>query len=631
MITLAAIDLRRGPKVLLEGAHLAVHPGQHIGIIGANGCGKSSLFKLLLGELIADGGNLSIPSDWRIAHMAQEVMEVSRSALDFVLDGDTAMRDTERAIAAAEAANDDYRLALCLETMDGIGGYAAEHRGEQLLHGLGFQQSEMALPVASFSGGWRIRLNLAQALMSPSELLLLDEPTNHLDLDATLWLEQWLRSYSGALLIISHDRDFLDNVVKRIVHIEQRGCHLYSGGYSSFERIRAERLALQRASYAKQQQRRRDVEAFVERFRYKASKARQAQSRLKELQRMQDSAPAHVDSPFYFNFSEPKKVTSALISLSEVQLGYADKNVLQSVDLELQPGMRIGLLGPNGAGKSTLIKGLTGALALSGGYRTCAEGLQVGYFSQHQLQALDLEASPLLHLQRLTPKATEQSIRDFLGGFDFHGDSALTSVATFSGGEKARLALAIVVWLKPNLLLLDEPTNHLDLEMRHALTMALQSYAGALVVISHDRHLLRNTVDELYLVADGGVTAFDGDLADYERWAKQYRRDPRPSEVLVELPPPVDRRAARQLAADARIQVAPLMRRVKHLEGEIEKTQRQLVVIQSRLSEPSIYSEQMRDELRQILHDQGSLKEQNRQLEEQWLGLQEQLEGDGKG
>lgn len=625
MITLTAIDLRRGAKVLLEGAQLAVHPGQHIGVIGANGSGKSSLFKLLLGELTADGGDLSIPADWRIAHMAQEVLAVSRSALEFVLDGDAALRDTERAIAAAEAANDNYQLARCVETMDSIGGYAAEHRAEQLLHGLGFHQAEMALPVTSFSGGWRIRLNLAQALMSPSELLLLDEPTNHLDLDATLWLEQWLRAYQGALLIISHDRDFLDNVVKRIVHIEQRACHLYSGGYSSFERLRAERLALQRASYVKQQQRRRDVEAFVERFRYKASKARQAQSRLKELQRMQDSAPAHVDSPFYFNFSEPQKVTSALVSLSEVTLGYAEKTVLQAVDFELQAGMRVGLLGPNGAGKSTLIKALTGALALTAGYRTCAEGLQLGYFSQHQLQALDLEASPLLHLQRLTPRATEQVIRDFLGGFDFHGDSALTAVASFSGGEKARLALAIIVWLKPNLLLLDEPTNHLDLEMRHALTMALQSYSGALVVISHDRHLLRNTVDELYLVADGRLASFDGDLTDYERWAKQYRRDIKPAGVEVETPV-VDRRAARQQAADKRAQRAPLMRRIKALEAELESAERQLGDIQARLSEPGMYGDQEREQLRLLVRDEGQLKGHQSQLEEHWLALQEQLE-----
>jgi len=625
LITLTAIDLRRGAKVLLEGAQLAVHPGQHIGVIGANGSGKSSLFKLLLGELTADGGDLSIPADWRIAHMAQEVLAVSRSALEFVLDGDAALRDTERAIAAAEAANDNYQLARCFETMDSIGGYAAEHRAEQLLHGLGFHQAEMALPVTSFSGGWRIRLNLAQALMSPSELLLLDEPTNHLDLDATLWLEHWLRGYQGALLIISHDRDFLDNVVKRIVHIEQRACHLYSGGYSSFERLRGERLALQRASYVKQQQRRRDVEAFVERFRYKASKARQAQSRLKELQRMQDSAPAHVDSPFYFNFPEPQKVTSALVSLSEVTLGYAEKTVLQAVDFELQAGMRVGLLGPNGAGKSTLIKALTGALALTAGYRTCAEGLKLGYFSQHQLQALDLEASPLLHLQRLTPRATEQVIRDFLGGFDFHGDSALTAVASFSGGEKARLALAIIVWLKPNLLLLDEPTNHLDLEMRHALTMALQSYSGALVVISHDRHLLRNTVDELYLVADGRLAFFDGDLADYERWAKQYRRDVKPAGVEIETPA-VDRRAARQQAADRRAQRAPLMRRIKALEAELESAERQLGDIQARLAEPGMYSDQEREQLRLLVRDEGQLKGHQSQLEEHWLALQEQLE-----
>ena len=505
MISLTEIELRRGTKVLLNQAQLVIHPGQHIGIIGANGCGKSSLFKLLLGSLSPDAGDLFIPKDWRIAHMAQELASSDKSALEFVLDGDPELRQIERAIEQALAVEDNNRLAVEYEKMDAISGFDARYRAEQLLHGLGFHQTEVNQPVSSFSGGWRIRLNLAQALMRPSDLLLLDEPTNHLDLDATLWLEQWLKAYTGTLLIISHDRDFIDNVAERIVHIERQQTVTYKGNYSSFERVRAERLALQQASFEKQQKRRKDVEAFVARFRYKASKAKQAQSRIKELERMENIAPAHIDSPFYFNFSAPAKAHSALANLSQATLGYGAETVLSQVNIDLQPGSRLGLLGPNGAGKSTLITSLTGDLPLLSGDRVYGDSVKIGYFAQHQLEVLDLQASPLLHLQRISPTATDQEIRNFLGGFNFHNDKALDPIADFSGGEKARLALAIIVWQRPNLLLLDEPTNHLDLEMRHALTMALQTYEGALVVISHDRHLLRNTVDQFFLVAEGRV------------------------------------------------------------------------------------------------------------------------------
>lgn len=625
MISMTEIELRRGTKVLLSDAELVIHPGQHIGIIGANGCGKSSLFKLLLGQLAPDAGNLFIPSDWRIAHMAQELASSERSALDYVLDGDPELRRTEAAIEQATDQEDNNRLAAEYEKMDAINGFDAHYRAEQLLHGLGFYQSEINRPVNSFSGGWRIRLNLAQALMSPSDLLMLDEPTNHLDLDATLWLEQWLKAYEGTLLIISHDRDFIDNVVERIVHIERAQSISYKGNYSAFERVRSERLALQQASFEKQQKRRKDVEAFVARFRYKASKAKQAQSRIKELERMENIAPAHIDSPFYFKFPEPKKTYSALVNISQSSLGYGDTEILSQVNFDLQPGTRIGLLGPNGAGKSTLINSLTGDLDLLSGQRVYGENIKIGYFAQHQLEVLDLQASPFLHLQRITPQATDQEIRNFLGGFDFHNDKALDQINDFSGGEKARLALALIVWQKPNLLLLDEPTNHLDLEMRHALTMALQSYEGALVVISHDRNLLRNTVDDFYLVAEGRVTEFDGDLKDYQDWLKNFTREIKQPEPFI-TENPIDKKLARQQSAESRKKLAPLNKQIKALEKKIDREQTQLKKIENQLADPEIYDDSNKETLKQCLSKQAEVKKILVALEENWLETQEQIE-----
>jgi len=625
MISMTEIELRRGTKVLLSDAELVIHPGQHIGIIGANGCGKSSLFKLLLGQLAPDAGNLFIPSDWRIAHMAQELASSERSALDYVLDGDPELRRTEAAIEQATDQEDNNRLAAEYEKMDAINGFDAHYRAEQLLHGLGFYQSEINRPVNSFSGGWRIRLNLAQALMSPSDLLMLDEPTNHLDLDATVWLEQWLKAYEGTLLIISHDRDFIDNVVERIVHIERAQSISYKGNYSAFERVRSERLALQQASFEKQQKRRKDVEAFVARFRYKASKAKQAQSRIKELERMENIAPAHIDSPFYFKFPEPKKTYSALVNISQSSLGYGDTEILSQVNFDLQPGTRIGLLGPNGAGKSTLINSLTGDLDLLSGQRVYGENIKIGYFAQHQLEVLDLQASPFLHLQRITPQATDQEIRNFLGGFDFHNDKALDQINDFSGGEKARLALALIVWQKPNLLLLDEPTNHLDLEMRHALTMALQSYEGALVVISHDRHLLRNTVDDFYLVAEGRVTEFDGDLKDYQDWLKNFTREIKQPEPFI-TENPIDKKLARQQSAESRKKLAPLNKQIKALEKKIDREQTQLKKIENQLADPEIYDDSNKETLKQCLSKQAEVKKILVALEENWLETQEQIE-----
>ena len=632
MITLSNIQLRRGQKVLLDDAELVVHPGQHIGIIGANGSGKSTLFKLLMGQVTPDAGDLFIPSNWRVAHMAQELANSENSALDFVLDGDPAIRAIERAIEQALADGDNDRLALEYEKMDAANGFDAHYRAEQLLHGLGFAQSEVNRPVNSFSGGWRIRLNLAQALMSPSDLMLLDEPTNHLDLDATLWLEQWLKSYAGTLLIISHDRDFIDNVVERIVHIDQQKANAYKGNYSMFERVRSERLALQQASFEKQQKRRKEVEDFITRFKAKASKAKQAQSRVKELARMEEIAPAHIDSPFYFSFPTPKKAFSALVNISQADLGYDKKTILNQVNFDLHPGTRIGLLGPNGAGKSTLINSLTGDLGLLSGNRVYGENVKIGYFAQHQLEVLDLQASAFLHIQRISPKSTDQEIRNYLGSFDFHGDKALEPIKDFSGGEKARVALALIVWQKPNLLLLDEPTNHLDLEMRQALTMALQGYEGALVVISHDRHLLRNTVDQFYLVANGEVQEFDGDLQDYQVWLKNYNRTPDAQvknsvpDNSVEKLSGAEKKAQRQQSAEARKKIAPLNKKSQQLEKEIETNEKQLADVEHELADTDLYTDAKREALKMLLDRQAKTKKEIADKEAEWLEIQMQIE-----
>ncbi|WP_122392134.1 ABC-F family ATP-binding cassette domain-containing protein, partial [Pseudomonas syringae group genomosp. 7] len=485
MIRLQSLTLQRGPQRLLEDAELTLHAGHKAGLIGANGAGKSSLFALLRGELTPDAGDCLLPADWRIAHMRQEVDTLERLGVDYVLDGDERLREVQRLLADAEAAQDGAAQARLHAELDSADGYTADARARKLLAGLGFTNEQMERQVGSFSGGWRMRLNLAQALMCPSDLLLLDEPTNHLDLDAILWLEDWLKGYPGTLLLISHDRDFLDAVVDHIAHVEQRKIILYRGGYSAFERARAERLAQQQQAYEKQQAQRAHMEKYIARFKAQATKARQAQSRIKALERMEELSAAHVDSPFNFVFRESDKISSPLLDLSDARLGYGDKTILEKVKLQLTPGARIGLLGPNGAGKSTLIKNLAGELEPQSGRLVRGENLTVGYFAQHQLDSLDAKATPLLHLQRLAPTEREQTLRDFLGGFDFRGARLDEPVLNFSGGEKARLALALIAWEKPNLLLLDEPTNHLDLEMRLALTMALQEFGGAVLVVSH--------------------------------------------------------------------------------------------------------------------------------------------------
>ncbi|WP_085723746.1 ATP-binding cassette domain-containing protein [Pseudomonas sp. R37(2017)] len=626
MIRLQNLTLQRGPQRLLEDAELTLHAGQKAGLIGANGAGKSSLFALLRGELHPDSGDCFLPADWRIAHMRQEVDTLERLAVDYVLDGDLRLRQVQRDLAAAEAAHDGAAQARLHSELDSADGYTADARARKLLAGLGFTNEQMDRQVGDFSGGWRMRLNLAQALMCPSDLLLLDEPTNHLDLDAIIWLEEWLKSYPGTLMLISHDRDFLDAVVDHVAHVDQRKITLYRGGYSAFERARAERLAQQQQAYEKQQAQRAHMESYIARFKAQATKARQAQSRIKALERMEELTAAHVDSPFDFVFRESQKISSPLIDLSDARLGYGDKAVLEKVKLQLTPGARIGLLGPNGAGKSTLIKNLAGELSPLTGRLTRGENTVVGYFAQHQLDSLDSKASPLLHLQRLAPTEREQTLRDFLGGFDFRGARVDEPVLNFSGGEKARLALALIAWDRPNLLLLDEPTNHLDLEMRLALTMALQEFSGAVLVVSHDRHLLKSTTDNFYLVADGKVEEFDGDLEDYTRWLVDYRQRNAPVSNTPVNPDKTDKKAQRQVAAALRQQLAPHKREADKLENELGKLHEKLAKIDASLGDSDIYEPARKNELRDLLAEQAKLKVREAELEEAWMQALELLE-----
>ncbi|WP_411383586.1 ATP-binding cassette domain-containing protein [Pseudomonas sp. L7] len=626
MIRLSNLTLQRGPQRLLEGAEMTLHTGHKAGLIGANGAGKSSLFALLRGELSPDAGDCQIPADWRIAHMRQEVDTLDRLAVDYVLDGDLRLRKVQADLAAAEQAHDGTALARLHSELDSADGYTADARARKLLAGLGFTAEQMDRRVGDFSGGWRMRLNLAQALMCPSDLLLLDEPTNHLDLDAILWLEDWLKGYPGTLLLISHDRDFLDAVVDHVLHVEQRKLNLYKGGYSAFERTRAERLAQQQQAYEKQQAQRAHMEKYIARFKAQATKARQAQSRIKALERMEELSAAHVDSPFDFVFREAHKISSPLLDLAEGRLGYGDKTILEKVKLQLTPGARIGLLGPNGAGKSTLIKNLAGELEPLAGRLSRGENLAVGYFAQHQLDSLDDKASPLLHLQRLAPAEREQTLRDFLGGFDFRGDRIDEPVVNFSGGEKARLALALIAWERPNLLLLDEPTNHLDLEMRLALTMALQEFAGAVVVVSHDRHLLKSTTNDFLLVADGKVDTFDGDLDDYSRWLIDYRQRTAPVSNTPVNPDKTDKKAQRQAAAALRQQLAPHKKAADKLESELGQVHTQLAEIETALGDSGLYDAARKDELRDLLARQTKLKQREGELEEAWMEALETLE-----
>ncbi len=626
MIQISDLTLRHGPEPLLEHASATVYPGHKVGLIGANGSGKTSLFNLLIGRLSVDDGDFSIPTDWTLAYMAQEITELDRPAIEYVIDGDRRLRAAERAVLEAEKLGEGEMIASAHTELDDAGGYTARARAGGLLNGLGFAADEHEKPLGDFSGGWRIRLSLARALMCPSDLLLLDEPTNHLDLETVIWLEDWLKRYPGTLVLISHDRDFLDNVVDSVIHIEHRKLNIYSGGYSDFERQRADRLANQQAEFSKQQRQIVHMQKFIDRFRAKASKAKAAQSRIKSLERMEKVAPAHLDSPFDFQFPEPPKAATPLLSLDRVNLGYGSTVVLENLSLSLAPGDRMGLLGLNGAGKSTLVRALAGDLEPLSGQLADSRGLTIGYFAQHQVEQLDLEANPLLHLQRLAPGASEQRLRNFLGGFDFRGDMATDPVAPLSGGEKARLVLALLVWGAPNLLLLDEPTNHLDLDMRHALTMALQGFEGAVITVSHDRHLLKNTVDEFWLVANRSVTRFDGDLDDYRRWLADQSSTARPAAGSDQDKSGSSRRQQRRDQAAHRAVIKPLKNKVDRLTRLIDEAAEELAQVETSLADPSLYEAANGQPLQHLLERQAALRRTHEQLESDWMEAEQALE-----
>ncbi len=614
---------------------MTIHPRQKVGITGGNGCGKSSLFALINNELHADSGDFSIPQNWIIAHVAQESPATERSAIDYVIDGDSELRHIEQAIEQADQSGHGELLGKLYAQLEEADAYTANSRAAQLLYGLGFTQNQLTNTVNSFSGGWRMRLNLARALMCRSDLLLLDEPTNHLDLDAVLWLEDWLKKYPGTLLLISHDRDFLDSVMTHIAHIENQSMTLYSGNYSQFERVRAEQLAQQQVLYERQQQEIKHIQSFISRFKAKATKAKQAQSRVKTLEKMEMISLAHVDSPFHFEFHAPDKVPNPLLSLEDIKLGYGDTTILDHVHINLQPGSRIGLLGHNGAGKSTFIKLLAGELAVQAGRVERSSELRIGYFAQHQLEQLHPEDTPMEHFQRLDKRATEQSLRDHLGGFGFSGDKVESKIAPFSGGEKARLVFATLVYQKPNLLLLDEPTNHLDLDMRHAISLALQEFEGAMVIVSHDRHLLRSVSDEFYLVADQKVDAFKGDLEDYRNWvSEQKKQEARqimnssannaPNNVTSNSAQ--SKKEQKRLDAEKRKLLQPLKNKLTKLEKQMDKLSHEKEKLEAVLASPDIYDDAKKEQLKDLLQQQVKVVQSLDDTEEQWMELSEELE-----
>jgi ATP-binding cassette subfamily F protein 3 len=628
MILLRKLAFARAGKPLVTEASLQLHPGWKIGLTGANGCGKSSFFALLRGELHAESGDLEIPAVWRIGHVAQDTPALATPALEFVLDGDTELRAVESALLDAEDAHDGHLIAELHTRLQDIEGYAAKARAAEILAGLGFVEADLSRPVADFSGGWRVRLNLARALVARADLLLLDEPTNHLDLDAVLWLESWLKSFPGTLVMISHDRDFLDAVVNQILHIDAGQMKLYGGNYSTFERTRAERLALQEAMHNKQQREVAHLHAYVERFRAKASKARQAQSRLKALARMEMISAAHVDTPFSFRFRESEGVSDPLLTLEDVAIGYGETALLEKIRLTLRPGSRIGLLGRNGAGKSTLVKLLAGEKSALAGRRLDGRHLKIGYFAQHQMELLRPDESPLKHLVRQEPLTREQEFRDYLGGFDFRGQMADAACGNFSGGEKARLALALMIRTRPNLLLLDEPTNHLDLEMREALTLALQETEAAMVLVSHDRHLLRTTVDELWLVADGRAQPFDGDLDDYADWLATQRNKARSSapadpEKLARVESRVADTASKKSAQAGR---RNLQKEAEKLEKQLAGWQAEKVELDAKLADPALYANPDRTLIESLNKRQAELAAGIEVAETRWLEIHEVLE-----
>lgn len=635
MIQLQNFTIRRGVRILFQKANMQIHPNWKVGLTGVNGAGKSSLFSALLGQLGADEGELIRPQGWTVAHMAQEVEALDIPALDFVLSGDEEYWSIQQKLQ--QSGDDSHHelttteLAQLHGRFDEIHGYTAPAKAAQLLAGLGFFEHQIRQPVKHFSGGWRMRLNLARTLMSRSDLLLLDEPTNHLDLDAILWLEDWLNSYQGTLILISHDRDFIDAVTDHILHIENAELTLYTGNYSTFETTRSERLAQQQQAFEKQQDTRAHLQKFIDRFKAKATKARQAQSRIKQLERMQQLAPAHVDTPFTFRFREPSKMSSPLLMLHNVSIGYANKIIAEKINLQITPNTRLGLLGMNGAGKSTLIKSLVGDLPLLAGERQASELLNIGYFAQHQMDTLDDQASPMLQLARIADQTvSEAALRAFLGGFGFSGERMDTPCQSFSGGERARLALALIVWQRPNVLILDEPTNHLDLDMRHALIMALQDFDGAVVLVSHERQLISAVCDDLLLVHAGKCSDFSGDLQDYAKWLREARQQQSQSQqqtlVTTDKVQKVDKEAQRKEAARRREMTRPIRKHMEKIEAQIEKLQVHLQDIESALADAALYDAARKDDLLKLMTEQTNDKTRLEQAEEQLLALMMQLE-----
>lgn len=637
MIFAENLSLLRSGRPLFEKASFTLHPGWKVGLTGNNGCGKSSLFALLRRELQADAGTLTRPAVWTVAHMAQEVEALDQQAIEYVLDGDAEWRQLDVRLNDLDGL-DGTEMGNLFARYESIDGYTARSRAAQLLAGLGFAEADQQRPVAEFSGGWRMRINLAQTLMCRSDLLLLDEPTNHLDLDAILWLEDWLRAYPGTLLVVSHDRDFLDAVVEHILHIEHGVLTHYRGNYSTFERTRSERLAQQQQAFEKQQQQVAHLTSFVERFRAKATKARQAQSRLKALERMTLTAPSQVDSGLDIRFKSPERLASPLMRLDEADIGYDQTPWLKQVAVGLYPGARIGLLGPNGAGKSTLVKAMVGELPLLNGTRLISEHTRIGYFAQHQVDHLDVKATPLLMLQRISPKTDELTLRNFLGGFGFGGERVTSLIAPFSGGEKARLALALIIWQRPNVLLLDEPTNHLDLSLRHALLVAVQAFEGAVVLVSHDRNMVSVICDELWLVCNGRVERFDGDLDDYTQWLRKWRADTARAAVTaagqaagINKPEPKAADTSSESAASPKkavrsADIRALQQQLAKLEKLMADHQMTLDQCGAQLSTSSIYETARAADLKKTLASQAAAQIALADAEAEWLTKNDELE-----
>jgi ATP-binding cassette subfamily F protein 3 len=664
MITLREITLRRGTKVVLEGASLTLHPGEKVGLVGRNGAGKSSLFALLTGALHADAGDLEMPPRWRIGEVAQQMPETDDAATEFVLQGDQPLQAANQALAAAEASGDGVALAEAHVALDEAGAFDARARAQALLLGLGFHVDQLDAPVNAFSGGWRMRLQLARALMNPSDLLLLDEPTNHLDLDALVWLEAWLQRFEGLMVVISHDREFLDAVTRVTVHLDDGRLARYGGNYTAFEAMRAERIEQAQAAYSKQQERIAHLQRFIDRFKAKATKARQAQSRVKALARMEKLAPVLTASDFSFEFREPQSLPNPMLAFDDLACGYAPAApgaapvvVLRGIERSVLAGQRIGILGANGQGKSTLVKTIAHELAPVGGRITEGKGLVIGYFAQQELDVLSPGDGPLMHMVRLArdvgPPAREQELRDFLGTFRFTGEMVAQPVGTLSGGEKARLVLAMLVWQRPNLLLLDEPTNHLDLTTREALSIALNEFEGTVMLVSHDRALLRETCDEFWLVTRGGLRPFDGDLDDYQRWLLEVSRaqarglpPPEPTQPSVPAPEvapaPVvakaapagmpapsagrdDRKAAK--AARARLAEAsrPLRIELQRIEDRLARLVAERAEVEALLAGPGTAAAEFAELGRRLHH----VAAETSMLEERWLEAQGELESLG--